>query len=311
MMNERTIDLPQAQQIDYKWVPIGECFRPFGAQRPFNPKHAADIAAKFNETAFGTPILSYREHGNRDARGRAYAIIAGQHRIAAAELVGRTRVFCAVVYGLDAAGEARLFVDEDHRKNQNTLQKFHIARSSQDPETLAVWETVIRCGFTIPIWKSSHLPDGSLICVSALAAAHRRGVLSDVLNTLADAFDRKYSAARAEIVSGLTVLFAYRSAQIDRKRLARKLREAGTRTLLQRRATASESFNGATGLTMANVMIGVYNMHLRNGGELDMIQHSETRRGGNSPEFLAKRTGKTLAEARAEVAARRAAGEAV
>ena len=78
---EAPVSFGSAHQIDYKWVPIGETFRPEGLQRPMDESHVERIVANFNDAAFGTPIISYRDPGNRGPRGQAYAIVAGQHRI--------------------------------------------------------------------------------------------------------------------------------------------------------------------------------------------------------------------------------------
>lgn len=314
-MNERVIDLPEAAQIDYKWVAIGETFRPEGLQRPMDESHVERIVAKWNDAAFGTPMLSYREHGNRGPRGEAFAIVSGQHRMEAARRVGKTRVFCAVVYGLDDVGEARLFIDEDKRKPQSVLGKFHLSRLAGDTEALTVWEIANRCGFIIAK-TTGDKSKRSLRCVVSLARANRRGNLRRVLSIIAGAFDYEATAASGQIVDGLSMLLNLRPT-IGDKRLAARMSDVGHTAIVQRFRSAMDAFSGDGVITMANVLLGIYNHRLRDDAALPAITFAETRviapadvlakmAAKGSQISVATRAGKTLAEARAEVAARAA-----
>lgn len=312
-MNERVIDLPETAQIDYKWVAIGEAFRPEGLQRPMDEAHVERIVAKWNDAAFGTPMLSYREHGNRGPRGEAFAIVSGQHRMEAARRVGKTRVFCAVVYGLDDVGEARLFIDEDKRKPQSVLGKFHLSRLAGDTEAVTVWEIANGCGFVIAK-TTGDKSKRSLRCVVSLARANKRGNLRRVLSIIAAAFDYESTAASGQIVDGLSMFVSLRPT-VDDKRLAARMAEVGHTAIVQRFRSAMDAFSGDGVITMANVILGIYNHRLRDDAALPAITFTETRviapanvlaemAAKGSAVSAATRAGKTLAEARAEVAAR-------
>lgn len=305
-MHAPSIDLPQMQQIDYRWVAIGETFRPEGLQRPMDEAHVKHIVEKWNDAAFGTPMLSYREHGNRGPRGEAYAIVSGQHRIEAASRVGKTRVFCAVVFGLDVAGEARLFIDEDKRKAQDTIQKFHLARQSGDTDANAIWGILTDKGYSIPKWRGSWPHNGDLFCVHPVMNAYRAGVLGTVLDVLTAAYDRDQEGLRGQIVSGLATLLRHRAFSIDQKRLSSKLGALGSGALMIRYRRAKEAMKQDAASVMANIIVDVYNSHWRGQGEmLEPITLAESNKiGGIASGKI--RTGKTLAEARAEVAAKRA-----
>lgn len=292
--------------ISYKWVPIGEMFRPAELQRPMDEAHVERIVNNWNDAAFGAPILSFREHGNRGPRGEAFAIVSGQHRIEAARRVGRTRVFCAVVDGLSTADEARLFNDEDRRKQQSPLHKFHLARQAGDTEAVTIWEICNDAGFIIAR-DGGDKSKRSVRCVRALYAAQRRGNLGATMRIIAAAFDYDAKACQAEVVNGLSMALAMRPS-IDHGRMATRMRTAGSTMIMQRYAmsraadgAAKESNCGAP-LTMANVLIGVYNFALRD-GKIDAISFSETRKLPDGSLGAAvtngiRHRGLTLAEAR-------------
>lgn len=309
-MNATVLDLPPTQQIDYKWVSIGETFRPEGLQRPMDEAHVNRIVEKWNDAAFGTPVLSYREHGNRGPRGEAFAIVSGQHRMAAAERVGKTRVFCAVVYGLDTAGEARLFIDEDKRKPQDTIQKFHLSRQAGDADANAIWATLMSKGYSIPKSIGAWPHNGDILSVRAVTKAYHYGVLALVLDALTAAFDRDPAASRAEIIYGLTNIYRFRSATVNSKRLATKIGTLGSGALMIRYRRAQEAAKQDAGWIMANVIVGAYNANWRgDGAMLEPITLAEARKAGGIAASATK-AGKTLSEARAEVASKRATATA-
>lgn len=315
MMNTATVEPTDVRQREYRWVSIGDMFRPEQLQRPMDEARITKMLAAYNDDAFGTPILSYREHGNRGPRGETYAIVSGQHRIELARRLGRTSIYCEVLYGMDVAAEARLFNDEDNRKRQDVVHKFHLDRLAGDTTALTIWQTCLEVGFDIPKSSVAWQGKNDIKCVAALAKALNAGVLRAVLETVKTAFPDMPGAATAPIIGGLTTLFAARGDLIDRKRLAAKLGALGPGALFRRYASSREvsSHGQVAGVVMANVMIDAYNAHLRDDDRiLDYITRSERSSGaGRRQTPVRVVTGKTLAEARAEVAARRAAGEAV
>lgn len=302
----------ESAQIEYKWVAIGDMFLPpCQENRALDEAHVEDIVANWNDAAFGTPMMSYREHGNRGPRGEAFGIVSGQHRIEAARRVGKVRVYCAVVHGLDLAGEARLFINEDKRKRQSALGKFHLSRRAGDAEAVAIWEVANGHGFIIAKTDGDKSMR-SLRCVTALTKAYRRGNLSAVLGVLAAAFGHDPKAAGSQIIDGLSVALRYRSG-MDHKRLSARLSAVGYEAISQRFRAVLTAFNGEGGVVMANTIIGAYNTNLRTDNQVALITTNETK---NTTAALATdgyliaaevRKGKTLAEARAEVAAARAA----
>ncbi len=315
-MNERVIDLPEIRQKQYKWVSIGEVFLPpCQEDRLLDEVKVARIIAAFNDNAFGTPILSYREHGNRGPRGEAYALVSGQHRFEVARRIGRTRVYCEVVYGLTLIDEAQLWLDEDNRKRQSGLAKFHLERQASKGIALEIWSIANDNGFVIAR-NDGDKSSRSLRCISALEKTHQRGNLRETLHVLAAAFNHDTMGSSATVVNGLSIALKFRP-QMDRKRLAAKLAHFGPAVLLTRYRGANESYGGDQRLTMANVMIGIFNHHLREDAVVPAITIAETRtvptasrdesvEGGTKSGQIRriKSTGKTLAEARAEVAAR-------
>ncbi len=280
----------QTAAIDYKWVAIGETFRPEGLQRSMNEEHVNRIVATWNDAAFGAPILSYREHGNRGPRGEAYAIVAGQHRIEAARRVGKTRVLASVVYGLNAEAEARLFIDENTPKKPSALQQFHLTRRAGIPEYVAIWEALTAAGFVVPAVEGRATKRaGNLSCVQALLTAHRLGVLPGVLAILTAAFDRAPDGCRVEIVQGLTSALRWRGDVLDVHRLARRLAEFGARNFTLRYRAARETGKAGGAGIAGNLIIDIYNWKLRS-GLLDLITNSEMSAAASkarTPERLA------------------------
>lgn len=316
-MNERVIDLPEIRQKQYKWIAIGETFLPpCQENRPLDMAKVARIVARFNDHAFGTPILSYREHGNRGPRGEAYALVSGQHRFEVARQLGLTRVYCEVVYGLTLADEAQLWLDEANRKQQPGLAKFHLERQANDATAVAIWNAANNNGFIVARHNGDKT-SRSIRCISAMVTAHNRGNLGETLRVLAEAFDHDSRGSAGDVVNGLSALLKFRP-DLDRKRLAKKLSAFGPAVLLNRYRGAIEAYGENSILTMANVILGIYNHQLRSDAVIPAIVFGETRimpsqelvakgaASGAAVSAVRRSTGKTLAEARAEVAARAA-----
>lgn len=302
------------KQKDYKWIAIGDMFLPKCQEgRALDERRVVKILASYNDAAFGVPILSYREHGDRGPRGEAYAIVSGQHRIEVARRQDRARVYCEIVYGLTEADEAQLFVDEDARKPQCPLGKFHLLRQAGDAEACAIWDIANAKGFIIAKGINDNFRR-SIRCITTIIQAYRLGVLPGTLEVLAGAYDYDTHAATSQIVHGIARTLKSRPA-IDQRRLAARLKSVGMVKLQGRYRSAIDAFaSSARPLVMANIMIDIYNHRLSGEAIVEQIMAKETRQP--APEVqatgrmtaLLTRKGKTLAEARAEVAARRAAG---
>lgn len=295
-------------QIAYQWVNLGEMFRPPELQREIRDSHVKYIIDHFSDVAFGTPTVSYREPGNRGPRGEAYAEAVGQHRLQAAREMGRTSVYCQVVFGLTKAEEAQLYSDEDKRRKQDPLYMFHVSRLAGNAEANALWDLATRAGYSIPRSISATPHRGDLFCIAAVMTAYRAGTLAQVLETITAAFDRDPKGCRHHFVAGLSTLWRFRSNAADKARLASKLAALGAPAIMSRYHGSQQAQPGGVSIVMANTMIGVYNANIKSDDRrLEYIQMGEIVAARGKASGIARSgKGKTLAEARAEVAARAA-----
>lgn len=87
-------------------IPLGSLFIDVRFQRELSQKRAEDIAGNFDAMKFGVLLVNRRALGG-------YSVTDGQHRYAAAKIIGITSIACQVI-AVTAEREAVLFVEIQH-----------------------------------------------------------------------------------------------------------------------------------------------------------------------------------------------------
>lgn len=181
-------------------------------QRPLS-RFVKDIVDDFDPGLVGILIVSERRGGKK------YAIIDGQTRWVAMKQLGQLQVPCLVYSGLSRAEEASLFSRfQTERRSMRAFHRFRAACVAGDESALEVQKITEGCGFTL-----ADSPGVDVIAaVSALEAAHKRGVLERTLTIIYTAWTRRNRAASGEVIRGLAY-YLQRAEDVDDTRLANHL----------------------------------------------------------------------------------------
>ena len=111
-------------------------------QRSLNKERVKRIVKDFNPRQFG-----YLKVSSRDGK---YYVIDGQHRLAAAKILGYTSLPCNVCEGLSQQTEADDFrVQQDNMSRIHTRDQFKAAVTANDEESVKIAKIVAEYGYTL------------------------------------------------------------------------------------------------------------------------------------------------------------------
>jgi hypothetical protein len=174
-------------------------------QRPVEDKRVERMVRNFDAKQLGTVELSKRDDGS-------FAIIDGQHRIAALKALGRKQVPAIVHEGLGAQGEGELFVAINMgRKQLRPAERFFAQVFSGEEDAVAISNAVTGAGFSIAKFgtESSKNNPTSFNCIAALEQSHR--MLGDdmpvMLQALRDTWYNIAGSTEAPIVRAYAILW--------------------------------------------------------------------------------------------------------
>lgn len=112
-------------------------------QRPVEEKRVARIVDAFDPKQVGTLELSKRKNGS-------YAVVDGQHRLAALKALGRKQAYATVHEGLGRKEEADLFARLNMgRKQLKPYERFAAQVFAGDERAVAISNAVTASGFKI------------------------------------------------------------------------------------------------------------------------------------------------------------------
>ena len=194
-----------AQGFDRKvhrieWVPVGKISVIWAqAQRPYNEKHAREIADNFDPEMFGTLSLTLP---NGDG---IYHAIDGRHRKSAIEMMGwgtDQKVPCEIFHASDPARAAKLFDKiNSARKTPQPIDLFKVRVTAGDEAEVAVNKIVMVNGLRV----ASSQTERSIACVAALVAIYRScggEVLDETLKIVLATWGPDRHALVAPIIRG-------------------------------------------------------------------------------------------------------------
>ncbi|MGB6246092.1 DUF6551 family protein [Gordonia sp. (in: high G+C Gram-positive bacteria)] len=150
-----------------------------------------------------------------------YAVINGQHRMAAARLVDPGMSLpCTVHTGLTVADEARLFWDIDRTtKKLTNWDRWYARRAAGDRDVAAIDAVCAEYGFVV-----THQPGAkSLQCCSALEFVRERcelQTLREVLEFIGDVWPGDAEARKATVIKGLALVLHDYDGLVHTGRLA-------------------------------------------------------------------------------------------
>lgn len=211
----------------FKKVPVKDLFVDDRYQRPVDETRVKKIADGFNDRLFGTLEVAVRN-------GKS-AVFDGQHRLAAAKLVGREVVPCIVHTDLDPVEEAQLFVElQRRRKGIQPVDRFKARVFSGDVDAVAIDALVQHFGFRV--YQGSSSTNGErrqIAAVGSLERVYALGVLAETLELIRDVWGGDPKSTEGWLIDAVGILldgYGHRIGDDERK----SLREIAPTTLLRR-----------------------------------------------------------------------------
>ena len=232
-------------------------------QRILNMKNVAGIVKNFDPAKLGVLVVSHRADGT-------YAVLDGQHRLAALRRLGYDAANCIVLEGMTIQQEADYFRRQNENKQSLRINDtFNASLWAEDAESLRIKELMDKYGFR-------HGKSGQPMCICAIGALQhilrRFGdrTLELTLACIAATWPHDSTILRGEMLAGLGEFWRRYGEKLTvaqfearmRKHLPMEMyQEARRRT--QGKTTPATAFNKTIRFTMCAVFVNAYNKQLR------------------------------------------------
>lgn len=227
-------------------------------QRPLDTRRARSMAAAWDRRLAGIVEVSDR---GEDETPR-YAIIDGQHRWAAAQLLTDPPLLVANVHeGLNIGQEAALFDKLNRQRKQPTpWDHWRARKAAGDRQVLAIDACVRRHGLEV----AEGVRDGHIVCISTLekigAAPSGIDLLAATLNVAHHAWGDQKAAYEAPILHGLAMVIAAFDEHLDATRLVTALLETAPQRIRSKATMMRDSGTpGALAKLTAIAVLAEYN----------------------------------------------------
>lgn len=252
-----------------QWIPLSRLYVPRGSdggyQRSFNEKQALKIAMEFDEKLWRKPDVAAR------VGGQQYAVVDGQHRVAALNLLHPHEdplVLCNVMQAGTIADEAKQFLGVNHYVRTTTAKDtFNAQIQSGDEHAIRLDRLVRAYGYT-PKTDSGKQRDGQL-SVSAMQSVLRnqkRGweLLEDVLRIVRESYGDNTAAVGNIIFTGLASFLAtYRDDPVfDRRRLVEVLTKTSPNQITRDSRDLRGALHTSEYLAARKTILALYNNKL-------------------------------------------------
>lgn len=215
----------------YQRLPVADLIVDDGYQRRLDEKRVQRMAKDFRPEMLGT--LEVSRHNGRSA------VFDGQHRLAAAKLVGLETLPCLVHSSMSREDEADLFYRlQRDRKAVHPVEAFKARLVAGDPGVAEIHRLASDAGFVVGYKPSAD----RIAAVATLERVHARGVLGETLE-LMGLWKGDVGVTDAGFIDGLSLLVqgyghrlssdvrsklrAVSAALIVRNAMSRMMRERG------------------------------------------------------------------------------------
>ena len=232
-------------------------------QRILNMKNVAGIVKNFDPAKLGVLVVSHRADGT-------YAVLDGQHRLAALRRLGYDAANCIVLEGMTIRQEADYFRRQNENKQSLRINDtFNASLWAEDAESLRIKALMDKYGFR-------HGKSGQPMCICAIGALQRilrrfgDRTLELTLACIAATWPHDSTILRGEMLAGLGEFWRRYGEKLTvaqfearmRKHLPMEMyQEARRRT--QGKTTPATAFNKTIRFTMCAVYVSAYNKQLR------------------------------------------------
>ncbi len=227
-------------------------------ERPLSPEWARSIATEFDPDKFHPLTVSARDNG--------YAVIDGQHRLAAVTLLGWSNQLmpCLVYRGMTIESEAELFATQSDRRRLSRHDLHRAAVTAQRPEAVAVENAIVSAGYrTAPVRSKN--PD-AIDAISAAYTCCERGspeLFAQILMTLRQTWRPRDWQPTPAAMLGLRAFLVRYGAEVDGTVLMSVLSELPPGDLSRLERGQREIMGGSVDTNAARVITQRYNQKRR------------------------------------------------
>ena len=238
---------------------VDDLFADPAYQRELDVNRARSMAHTWDPRLVGVIDVSDRGEDTPPNSPR-YAIINGQHRWKAAQMVEpETVLVCNVHTGLTVAEEAQLFWDIDRKtKSLQVWDRWYARRAAGEQRVLDIDEMAESFGLEV-----THTPGpNSIQCFAALEYVYTNidpEALRYVLEFIGDVWPGDTAARAALVIKGLAHLLWECGDDLDTGRLADALTAITPKQLVARAKESAATSGGALWKCIARVAVAAYN----------------------------------------------------
>jgi len=240
-----------------KQIPLSNLIVDARYQRSLISKHVNRIAKNFDATLVNTILVSDRQDGT-------YAVIDGQHRVAAMRKLGIKFAPCTITHGLDSLKEASLFHGVNAQiRPLSTFDKFKTSVFCGNSREIAIAEIAKEYGIQL---KGSHSNGGNTSVVIAIQAVcdiydvYGADILRKTFMLIQKAWKEDKEGRGQLTLMGVSRFLAVYGDRIDIEDFAIKLQK--TSPLEIRRLSVpfqSSAFSTRGGIPVARALVRKYN----------------------------------------------------
>lgn len=231
-------------------------------QRDLRAHFAQKLAQNWEQQATQLPTVSRRSNGS-------LYVINGQHRIAAATLLGLTEVTCIVVTGLSRQQEADLRLHTNVSLGESALERFQAKVAANHPDAVEILEICNRFDTQINTTPNASTGLNSITSVEDLYAKDKGITLVRVFEILRDTWGEispKY--ATAHMMKALAWFMEVHDGDYNRGRLVERLRVVGPSALDRIMRNHRAAMGGSMWLNQYRAIVEIYNDRMADGTRL-------------------------------------------
>jgi hypothetical protein len=251
----------------FKWLPIDELFADVRYQRGTSSERSRrnlkHMKQGFNWSACGALIVSL------DPVKKKYAIIDGQHRVAAAKQRGDIKEMpCLIVDRAQMREQAESFVSINTRRvNLGKLQTFPAAIAAGDETAVSIKQILDESRITVPRNPVHNGQTGpretcALSAIASMLGTHSKNQIKWVLTIIPDAYGEEKGQMRSMLIKALAAALK-QDLKLDRDAMIEALRQNDPEDLQTNAAACVKAQGGRALNYMVDILMRSYQTVLR------------------------------------------------
>ena len=258
-----------------KEVPVTALHVDRSYQRDTSIDLVQEIAMNMESHAYEPILVSKRENGD-------LYVVNGQHRMAAAKLLGWKTIQAKVLEGLTPEMEAALRLKLNRKLSERSLERFRAQVAAGIAESLEIVDILRRFGTKVNL--NPTMEEG-INSVGALEQIYRRDGghgLVRTLEVIQDAWGTPGGHRTTQpVLKGIAWFLEMHGGEFDRTRLIDKLDKHGPAALDRMARSHRANLGGAFWMNTYRAIVEVYNENLPEGSRLQWRTRGASRAGGN------------------------------